>query len=182
MTRNEENRARTTTGRSAGARARRPDVAQPARPGAMRGVLAAVSLALLASCAGEGSTVGAPGDGGNGGSGTASYASVQSEIFDRRCTSASCHSSVARQGGLSLVARESYENLVNVEPQNPAAVAAGWLRVVPDIPDQSFLLRKLTGDLAPGEGSPMPLGGAPLNQEEIDLIRDWIADGALLDD
>src|SRR5215468_4102915 len=111
-------------------------------------------LALLTGCAGEGAPVGSgpPVDG------SASFATIQQEIFDRRCTSASCHAAATRSGGLSLVDGQSYADLVNVEPDNAAAKAAGLLRVVPDHPEQSFLMRKVTGDLSSGEGSQMPLG------------------------
>lgn len=43
--------------------------------------------------------------------------------------------------------------------------------------ERSLLLRKLTGDLAPSEGSRMP-PGAPLPDDEIELVRVWLADGA----
>jgi hypothetical protein len=39
-------------------------------------------------------------------------------------------------------------------------------------------VRKLTGDLAPDEGLPMPFGGATIPDAEIERIRAWIADGA----
>jgi hypothetical protein len=37
----------------------------------------------------------------------------------------------------------------------------------------------LTGDLAAGEGSMMPLGSPTLADDELDLIRRWIQAGAL---
>ncbi|HZR79581.1 MAG TPA: hypothetical protein VFD92_00675 [Candidatus Binatia bacterium] len=138
-------------------------------------------LAVVAGCAGTGGT---PSDGGGGtvgGGADPSFATIQREIFDKHCTSAACHSAVARSGSLSLVAGDSYDGLVNVEPDNAAARAAGLLRVAPDQPQKSFLIAKLTGDLQPGEGSSMPLGATPLSDAEIDLVRSWIAAGAMPD-
>jgi hypothetical protein len=109
----------------------------------------------------------------------AQFATLQSEIFDQRCTSATCHAAGNRAGNLSLMAAQSYDELVNVEAANPAAAAAGLQRVAPEDPEGSFLMRKLTGDLGPGEGSSMPLGGSPLGEEDLALIRTWIQDGAL---
>lgn len=134
----------------------------------------ALVLVALAGCAGEGGTL-APGPDPGG---PASFAMVQGDVFDQRCTSTTCHAAGSRAGNLSLAASDSYDELVNVEPENSAAHSAGMLRVMPNDPDRSFLLRKLTGELGPGEGSMMPLGGTPLGQAEIDTIRAWIADGA----
>jgi hypothetical protein len=151
-----------------------------ARPGAPAVAVVLLPLALaLAGCAGEGGTAGS---GGPPPGGEATFAMVQSEVFDVRCTSTTCHAAGSLAGGLSLAAGQSYDALVNVDPQNSAAVAEGMLRVKPNDPDLSFLVRKLTGELGPGEGSMMPLGGAPLPEEEIEMIRTWIADGAPRDD
>jgi hypothetical protein len=126
---------------------------------------------LVAGCAGEGSVTDPLGP----------YAAIQQEIFNPRCTSSSCHSAASRAGDLSLIDGQSYDQLVNVEPDNAAARAAGLLRVVPSDPEQSFLMRKTTGVLGPGEGSPMPLSASPLSPDQIEMIRSWIADGALPD-
>ena len=57
-------------------------------------------------------------------------------------------------------------------------VEAGRTLVVAGDPDASFLLDKLRGDLAAGEGRRMPYGGAELGDEEIGVIEEWIASGA----
>jgi hypothetical protein len=110
-----------------------------------------------------------------------SYAEVQTRVFDRRCTSGACHSAANRAGGLSLVAGDSYAALVNAEPDNPSARGAGFVRVMPGSPDESFLVAKLTGDLAAGEGAMMPLGAPSLPEDELELVRRWITAGALPD-
>src|SRR5437867_334771 len=110
-------------------------------------------------------------------SGVPTIASLQDQIFSRTCATASCHDA-ATAGGLILSEHASFGNLVGVPAANPAAQAAGRLRVVPGDPDQSFLLAKLLGQLGPGEGSRMPLVGRSLSPAAIDLIRRWIAAGA----
>ena len=50
-------------------------------------------------------------------------------------------------------------------------------RVEPGDPDNSYLIQKLEG--APGiMGSRMPQGGPFLDQATVDMIRQWIMDGA----
>ncbi len=129
---------------------------------------------LLMAC---GLAVGCAGDGPPpAGGGT--YATIQTEIFDAGCTQQACHSAAGRAGDLSLTAGESYDELVDVEAANPTAAAAGLLRVDPFLAQDSFLMRKLTGDLSPGEGSAMPIGAMPLSPEQLALIADWIEAGA----
>src|SRR5262249_62348142 len=77
-------------------------------------------------------------------------------------------------GGLDLLPDRSYDQLVGV----PATIAGGTVRVVPGDPDASFLVRKLRGTLAAGEGSRMPLVGAPLVDDELALVEAWVAGGA----
>src|SRR5439155_24181922 len=112
-------------------------------------------------------------------SGSASFATIQKKIFDATCATPSCHGAAAAAGGLDLAAGAAYGNLVGVSAANPSAQAAGVLRVVPGDPDRSFLLRKLLGQLGAGEGSRMPLVGTPPSAANLDLIRRWIAAGAL---
>jgi hypothetical protein len=51
-------------------------------------------------------------------------------------------------------------------------------RVEPGQPNNSYLVLKLEGE--PSAGQQMP-PGAPLPQSEIDVIRQWITDGAIDD-
>jgi hypothetical protein len=95
----------------------------------------------------------------------------------RGCTTASCHGPKGRAGGLELTYDRARKDLVGVPPLNEAARAAGLLRVAPGDPDRSFLLAKLTGPLAEGQGLPMPLVGPPLSANRIAVLRRWIAAG-----
>ena len=101
-------------------------------------------------------------------------------MFAVSCSTVSCHGA-AESGGLTLATGSAYANLVGVPATNPAAHAAGLLRVVPGDPGASFLLDKLTGMLSADEGDPMPRVGGPLPAARIELIRRWIAAGAPAD-
>lgn len=72
----------------------------------------------------------------------------------------------------------SYAALINVDPTNSTARAAGSKRVVPGDPSKSFLLDKLTGNMQFGEGDRMPQNADPLSADRIQLIRRWIQAGA----
>ena len=80
-----------------------------------------------------------------------------------------------------MISEASYGQLVGVTATNPAAQAPGLLRVVPGDPERSFLVRKLEGSLAAGEGEPMPRVGMTLSPALLDLVRRWIAAGAPAD-
>ncbi len=127
-----------------------------------------VALAVLCGCAGDGlppqDTVGW-------------VVELQRNIFDPNCLSAGCHNAQSRAGGLNLSPGASYDSLVNIVPDNPAAEGAGLLRVDPFNPTNSFLIAKLVGPTA-GEGSRMPQGMDPLPQSDIDFITSWILAGA----
>jgi hypothetical protein len=82
-------------------------------------------------------------------------------VLQSRC--GSCHSSALRQGGLSVA---SVRDLKTGGASGPA--------VIPGTGGASLLLERITGAKAPR----MPLGGAPLTEREIAVIRDWIDAGA----
>ena len=96
--------------------------------------------------------------------GNVSYDQVQA-IFDQYCIS--CHPS---SGNLDLRRGQSYNDLVNVR-------ASGYqgIRVVPGHSDRSVLYGKIDG--SGRYGSNMPLGGS-LSQQQINLIKNWIDQGA----
>jgi len=101
-------------------------------------------------------------------------ASIQVNVFSASCAVPGCHGSAGTQEGLRLDPGFSYGSLLNVSaPRDP-----NLIRVIPFDPDGSFLVQKLEG--APGLlGDRMPLGGPYLPQPTIEVIRQWIANGAL---
>jgi hypothetical protein len=98
------------------------------------------------------------------------FQQIQDTVFTPICTG--CHAGATAPRGLRLDAGNSYALLVNVA----SAEVPALLRVNPGNPDQSYLVQKIEGTAA--VGGRMPLGGAPLPQDRIDLIRQWIAAGA----
>ncbi len=103
---------------------------------------------------------------------------IQKKIFVSTCATSFCHGAGTASGNLDLSDGAAYANLVGVLATNEAAKAANLQRVLPNDPADSFLLLKLEGTLAAGEGVPMPLVGGPLPASAIDTIRRWIAAGA----
>jgi hypothetical protein len=107
----------------------------------------------------------------------ATFEEIQSTIFTPTCATSSCHDPQSHTGNLVLSEGSAHDNLVGVPPDTFGARANGFLRVDPGHPENSFLLVKLLGP-PPGEGSRMPLVGDPLDAGQIDLIRNWILQGA----
>jgi hypothetical protein len=131
-----------------------------------------VTATLVAGCAGNGEGLdenGRPLGDGNGGS-TALFTQIQDTIFTPVCTG--CHVGAAAPRGLRLDAGNSFALLVNV----PSSEVPSVLRVAPGNPDASYLVQKIEGTAA--VGARMPLNGPPLPQASIDLVRQWIAQGA----
>ncbi len=98
------------------------------------------------------------------------YATQIQPIFSSRCTG--CHSGSGSPQGLRLDSANSYANLVGVASREVPSL----LRVEPGNPDDSYLVQKVEGTAA--VGGRMPLGASPLSAGQIDLIRQWISEGA----
>ncbi|MGD9548833.1 MAG: c-type cytochrome domain-containing protein [Candidatus Krumholzibacteriia bacterium] len=137
------------------------------RPGTIGILVLLTGLAQLAACSDNGTEPQL--DDAGGGEPTVSFAADVQPIFDANCIG--CHGAVGGNGGMSLVAGSSYDNLVGVPSQGYAGD-----RVVPGDPDASVLYRKLTG--AQGVGGPMPPTGI-LPPATVEPVRIWIAEGAI---
>jgi len=95
-----------------------------------------------------------------------SFAGQIQPVFNANCIN--CHGT---SGGLNLTAGVSYSQLYHI----PASSSCTSLhRVFPNDADNSVLYKKVAGITC---GSRMPLGGS-LSQTEINLIHDWINQGA----
>ncbi len=99
-------------------------------------------------------------------------ANIQARIFTPICTQ--CHIGAAAPQGLRLDEANAFDNLVNVPSQG-----SGLLRVEPFMPDASYLVRKVEGTQS--SGAQMPFGLPPLSDEDLLLIRQWVANGAMPD-
>ena len=109
-----------------------------------------------------------------------SFANDVQPILTNNCATSGCHGQpVANPGAkpMVLVAGSAYAALVNVT----AAQLPTMMRVRPGHPDSSYVIHKLQGTHRTfgGTGNQMPLNRAPLSLQTIDLIRRWIAAGAL---
>jgi hypothetical protein len=137
----------------------------------IRGLLC--SGLLLAGCAGSGEGLdenGRPVGEGSSGSLEPTIESIQDHVFTPRC--ATCHQG-QHISGLELEdAQRSYDELVGV----PSSEVPTLDRVEPGEPDMSYLINKLEG--TPPATTRMPLNQPPLSQETINVIRQWIAEGA----
>ncbi len=101
------------------------------------------------------------------------FSEIQANVFTPTCATANCHSG-AGAANLNLEAANSYAMLVGIASTQDA----GTQRVDPGNPDDSYLIQKLEGPGASGGQMP-PIG--PLAQVDIDVIRQWISDGAIDD-
>lgn len=97
---------------------------------------------------------------------TARFSSIQEKVFTPTCAVSGCHSGIQNP---NLSAGQSYTNLLNIpSQQNPS-----MLRVKPGESDQSYLIKKLTGD-----GTSVMPPTDRLSQAVIDSIASWIDQGA----
>ena len=145
----------------------------------LAGALAVITA--LAGCAGNGDGLNSQGlpigsSGGGGGTPptgpfTADFQSIQDNVFTPICSP--CHSGASAPKGLMLDAAHSYNLLVGVASTEVPSLD----RVKAGDPDSSYIIIKLTNG-AGIIGQQMPLGENPLPTATIDVIRQWITNGA----
>lgn len=99
---------------------------------------------------------------------------VQAQIFNKYCTK--CHSGGGASAGLDLSSSQAYANTVN----KAASQLQSMFRVTPGDTTKSYLYHKLAGTQSSvgGSGARMPDGGPTLSSAEMQLVADWIAQGA----
>ena len=105
----------------------------------------------------------------------ASFSSIQANVFTPNCAVTGCHFGANAPQQLRLDEASSYGLLVGVASKEES----GILRVSPGDPDNSYLVQKLEGTASSGQQ--MPLDAPPLPQSALDVIRQWISDGAVDD-
>jgi hypothetical protein len=101
-----------------------------------------------------------------------SFSGQVQPIFTGSCTGTACHDSTAPAASLDLTAGTAYGALVDVTSAqcgDRALVAGGN-------PGASYLVDKLLG-INLCSGTKMPKTGA-LSPQEIQLIIDWVSEGA----
>lgn len=103
------------------------------------------------------------------------FSEIQASIIEPNCATTGCHLGAAAPQGLRLDSANSYGMLVGVASRESSSV----LRVAPGDPNNSYLIQKLEGTAS--VGAQMPLGAPALEQATINVIRQWISDGAFDD-
>lgn len=95
-------------------------------------------------------------------------------LFAKEC--AFCHLKEAPDAGLILEARFAYVAIVDVSSSE-----SSLKRVSPGSPERSYLLLKMQDRhrASGGAGDKMPPGWLTTTPAEINLVREWIAAGAL---
>ena len=102
------------------------------------------------------------------------FSEIQAAVFTPDCATSNCHAGANPAANLNLEEANSYTMLVGVASEQDANLK----RVDPGNPDSSYLVQKLEGTA--GAGQQMPPGNA-LPQADVDVIRQWITDGAIDD-
>jgi len=102
------------------------------------------------------------------------FSEIQANVFSPDCATSGCHAGANAAAGLNLEEANSYAMLVGIQSSQDAALQ----RVEAGDPDNSYLVQKLEGTASSGQ---QMAPGAPLPQAEIDVIRQWITDGAMDD-
>jgi hypothetical protein len=92
-------------------------------------------------------------------------------MFNAGCAISGCHLP-GGSGPMSLATGVSYGTLVGVNATS--GPCAGDKRVQPGSAGTSALIKRLEGNC----GTRMPIGSSPLSTGQIQLIRDWITQGA----
>ncbi|MDG2307052.1 MAG: hypothetical protein P8R42_20870 [Candidatus Binatia bacterium] len=108
------------------------------------------------------------------------YGAIQELVFERKgCTAEACHGN-SGAGGLDLRADVAIENLIDAP-----SVGSRLARIVPKQPLKSYLFLKLAAATDPQQlagqeivGSPMPLSGNGLTEDQLEAMRIWIEAGA----
>lgn len=103
-------------------------------------------------------------------------------MFVESCTA--CHGGENPSAQTNLEAEYAYDELVNVAARfsrEREDEADHFMRVMPGVPEASYLMHKLLGThiIVGGSGQQMPRGDRPAwTDEQIDLVRQWILAGA----
>jgi hypothetical protein len=135
-------------------------------------VLSLLSLLVVSCTGGDGS--GLPAGTAPGAFGPV-FSEIQAKVLAPNCATTGCHFGASAPHGLRLDNANSYGLLVGVA----SSESPSTLRVAPGDPDNSYLIKKLEGTAS--VGARMPLGAPALEQATVDVIRQWISDGAIDD-
>jgi hypothetical protein len=104
----------------------------------------------------------------------ATFADVRG-VTTPNCAISGCHVDGVEPGDLRFDREPDrlWEELLEDEAEQ----VDGLARVAPDAPAESYLVQKLV-QRTPAVGVQMPIGGAPMDAEKVQVIVRWIVDGA----
>ena len=120
--------------------------------------------------------VGCAGSSGPGefiGGAPSTYRQVQDTIFTPSCATNGCHAGNTAPHGLDLTSSQALANLINVD----SIELPLYDRISPGDATDSYLFMKVTGD-GRIEGDPMPAFAPQLGADKLQLLQDWIEQGA----
>lgn len=100
------------------------------------------------------------------------FTSISKNIFIKKCSLYTCHSSAffKNSGNLDLSDKNTYLNLINV----PSSTYPEIVRILPGKPDESLIMQRLEGKIIIS----VPLERSCVTKKEIEIIREWIKNGA----
>jgi hypothetical protein len=100
------------------------------------------------------------------------FSSISELIFIPKCALYTCHSPAYYQesGNIDFSTKDVYDSLVNVRSN----LFPDEFRIKPGDPDNSNLIKRLEGTILAG----VPLERSSISQKEINVIRQWIKEGA----
>ena len=101
------------------------------------------------------------------------FTRIQTEILTPQCATSGCHNGTTSPLGLNLLEGKSYDKLVGVGSSQTTGVKL----VDANNADGSYLVHKIEGTQT--GGLQMPLYRPPLTAEQMQLVRQWIDEGAL---
>jgi hypothetical protein len=110
-------------------------------------------------------------EGGGAGGGGPALGCNGFEVLQQHCANANCHGQANAPFGGFASSPDAARDYIDVE-SNAACANQGAI-VNTDDPAASLLVTKVTGEA--DCGSPMPIGGEPLSDDEIACLEDWIA-------
>jgi hypothetical protein len=105
---------------------------------------------------------------------TVDYATQLQPIWTASCTGNACHDATQPAEGLNLTAAASRTELINVT----SGQCGAYKLVEPGKPEGSYLVMKLQGSGPCLIGTRMPKATQSLPANQIQLVRDWIFNGA----
>jgi hypothetical protein len=156
-----------------------------AGPATTAGAMTSVAGAGAAAGGGGGDAAavgGAAGAAGGAASGKLSFANdIYPKVIRSKC--GACHNDAPSFGGLAFFPggpETAYANLVGVrsgDMPNYLCSSSPLKRVEPGDPENSLMYRKITNPSCGGKMPPPAFGTTTPEQQE--LVRQWIADGAL---